>query len=132
MVIAAAERALDRPLYHGDARSMTWPENTDTIIVDADLDICEGARLLMTPGHAPGQMSLLVELPDTGSVLLTSDAISRPSEIDEGFSDAWDIPLAVASAERLTKLAAERNAFVIYGHDPQQWPTLRKAPDFYS
>jgi N-acyl homoserine lactone hydrolase len=28
-------------------------------------------------------------------------------------------------------IAKAHNAFVIYGHDPAQWPTLRKAPLFY-
>jgi N-acyl homoserine lactone hydrolase len=28
-------------------------------------------------------------------------------------------------------LAEARGAFVIYGHSPEQWPTLRKAPEVY-
>jgi N-acyl homoserine lactone hydrolase len=28
-------------------------------------------------------------------------------------------------------LARERGAFVIYGHSPEQWPLLRKAPEEY-
>jgi N-acyl homoserine lactone hydrolase len=87
--------------------------------------------VLLTPGHAPGQLSLLVELPRTGTVILTGDAISRPAEIDEGFDTAPDPATALRSARRLMRLASERDAFVIYGHGPEQWPTLRKAPAFY-
>jgi hypothetical protein len=29
------------------------------------------------------------------------------------------------------KIAAETGAMIIYGHDPEQWKTLRKAPQFY-
>jgi hypothetical protein len=29
-------------------------------------------------------------------------------------------------------IADRENAFIIYGHDPVQWPTLRKAPDYYA
>jgi N-acyl homoserine lactone hydrolase len=28
-------------------------------------------------------------------------------------------------------IAQRENAFVIYGHDPEQWPQLKKAPEFY-
>jgi N-acyl homoserine lactone hydrolase len=36
------------------------------------------------------------------------------------------------SADKLMAIAERENAFVIYGHDPEQWPILRKAPNFYS
>jgi N-acyl homoserine lactone hydrolase len=63
--------------------------------------------------------------------MLTSDAISRPAEVEERFDTAPDPELAMRSAERLLRIADERGAFVIYGHGPEQWPTLRKAPEFY-
>ena len=28
-------------------------------------------------------------------------------------------------------IAEERDALVIFGHSPEQWPTLRKIPKFY-
>jgi N-acyl homoserine lactone hydrolase len=30
------------------------------------------------------------------------------------------------------ELAKQRDALVIYGHSPQQWPGLRKAPDWFT
>ena len=42
-----------------------------------------------------------------------------------------DPATALASARRLMQLAEDRDAFVIYGHGPEQWPSLRKAPLFY-
>jgi N-acyl homoserine lactone hydrolase len=85
----------------------------------------------VVPGHAPGQLAALVHLPVTGAVLLTGDAVSRPGEIAEGFAGAEDAAAARASAARLMALAAAERAVVIWGHDPAQWPALRKAPDFY-
>ena len=87
--------------------------------------------VIHTPGHTPGQTSLLVELPDTGAVILTSDTISRPDELQGDFEGYWRPEQAKQSAERLMRIAKERDAFVIYGHCPQQWPTLRKIPEFY-
>ena len=44
---------------------------------------------------------------------------------------APDPATALENASRLMRLAEERDAFVIWGHGPEQWPTLRKAPAFY-
>jgi N-acyl homoserine lactone hydrolase len=130
MVIAAAERALPRPLYWGDVQPLDWPER-DYVVIGDDCPIGPGFALLQAPGHAPGQLALMVDLPQTGPVLLTSDAISRPAEIDEGFDTARDPAAAIASAARIMAMADRRGAFVIYGHCPRQWPNLRKAPEGY-
>lgn len=130
MFIAATERALERPLYWGDVQPLSWPDRR-YIEVDADCEIGPGLRLFLVPGHAPGQLALMVDLPKTGPVLLTSDAISRPGEIAEAFAGSWDEPAARASAERLMQAAQSASATVIYGHCPEQWPMLKKAPAFY-
>lgn len=130
MVIAAAERALPRPLYWGAHQPLEWPERP-LHPVDGDGHIGPGFDVYLTPGHAPGQLAFMVELPQTGAVLLTSDAISRPDEIDTKFEGAWDAHLALHHAERLMDIARARDALVIYGHDPAQWPTLTKAPEAY-
>lgn len=131
ILIAAAERALQHPLYWSGGRAMAWPAR-DYLLVTADLTLAPGFEVLLCPGHAPGQLSLMVRLPDTGWVLLTSDAISRPAEVDEGFVGSWDVPLAIHHGHRLMKLAREHDALVIFGHSPQQWPDLRKAPDWFT
>lgn len=130
LVIGRAERACPKPLYWRGAQPFDWPD-VETIEIEGDVDICEGLRLLSTPGHSPGHLSLLVETPETGPILLTADAISRPAEVDERFAGSWDEAAAMASAERLLALARRTDALVIYGHWPEQWPTLPKAPAFY-
>ena len=130
LVVAERERALPRPLYWSGGQPWEWPER-ETVRLRGDARIGPGVEVLQVPGHAPGQLALLVELPRTGWVVLTSDAISRPAEVEERFDTAPDPERALASAERLLRLAEERGAFVIYGHGPEQWPTLRKAPEFY-
>ena len=86
----------------------------------------------MTPGHAPGQISIELELPETGTTLLTSDAISRPTEINDGFGGSWNEYQAKDSFLRLMDRAKEMEAFVIFGHSPDQWAKLRKTPKYYS
>jgi N-acyl homoserine lactone hydrolase len=131
LVVHADERAYKRPRYWNGRSPLTWPSNK-TQLIHEDAELYPGIMLLSTPGHAPGHLSLLLRLPDTGPVLLIADAISRPSELQEGFGGAWNHDLARVSADKLMAIAERENAFVIYGHDPEQWPILRKAPNFYS
>ena len=130
ILIAAAERALPKPLYWGKVRPMDWAE-AEYLLVHEDFDLSPGLRVLLAPGHAPGQLALLITLPETGPVLLTSDAISRPAEIDEGYITDTDPEQSRNTAARLMDLAAKQDAFIIYGHAPDQWPALRKAPQVY-
>ncbi|MFK7800513.1 MAG: N-acyl homoserine lactonase family protein [Anaerolineae bacterium] len=131
IVIHAAERAFDQPRYWGGRSPLPWPDN-EYQLIEEDVVLCPGVRLITSSGHAPGHLSLLVELGDMKNVLLIGDAIGRPSELVDGFAGAWDPAMAQRSADKLMDIAEEEQAFVIYGHDPQQWPTLKKAPEFYN
>ena len=126
IVMTARERADPRPSYFGSARPMAWPDATYHLI-DTDTPICDGLTLIPTPGHTPGHLSAILDLPNTGPVILAADAINRATEPAEDFSDARDPAAAQASAARLLALPG----LLIYGHDPEQWQTLRKAPDVY-
>lgn len=130
MIVAAAERALPKPLYWGGIQPLDWPDR-DYRLVDGDMALGPGFDLMLVPGHAPGQLAICLTLPQTGPVMLTSDAISRPAELDEAFAGSWDAAAAIASADRLMRRAARDGAFVIFGHCPRQWPDLNKAPESY-
>lgn len=127
IVIGAEERALPRPLYWAGYQPMAWPQ-AEWRAVHEDTDIGPHITVLHVPGHAPGQLALRFDLPQTGRILITSDAISRPSEPAEGFSDAHDLPKAQASAARLLAMNAD---LCIWGHCPAQWKTLLFSPDSY-
>ncbi|MGC1503850.1 MAG: N-acyl homoserine lactonase family protein [Sulfitobacter sp.] len=130
ILISAAERALPRPLYWSGKQTMEWPDR-NYVLISEDTTLGAGFEVLHCPGHAPGQLAFLVQLPQTGWVLLTSDAISRASEIGEKFAGSWDVDQAIFQGDRLMALAAQRDALVIYGHSPEQWPGLKKAPDWF-
>lgn len=130
ILISQAERELPKPLYWGAVQPLDWPER-QYLVIDHDTALGPGVDILMAPGHAPGQIALMVRLPNTGFVLLTSDAISRPAEIEEKFEGSWNEAAAIGSANRLMALARDKDAFVIYGHSPEQWPNIRKAPEGY-
>lgn len=131
LILTRIERAEPRPLWHGTARPIAWPD-VETHLIDRDTPLCHGVTLLATPGHTPGHLSLLLDLPETGAVILAADAINRETEPAEGFPDAMDAAVAAQSAERLMQLQAVTGAKLVWGHDPAQWQTLRKAPQSYS
>ena len=91
-------------------------------------------RIIFTPGHSPGHSSFLVTLPESGSLLLTVDASYTLDHWNEkalpGFmTSAVD---TVRSVTKLHYMAERYNAQVVTGHDPDAWPSFKKAPDFYA
>jgi N-acyl homoserine lactone hydrolase len=105
-------------------------------LVDGDTTLLPGIELIETSGHVPAHQSVLVRLPETGPVLLAIDAVTRSAHFDNDRQEFgphdMDIPDTRASTRKLVALAQrEHAALVIYGHDPDQWPRLKRAPDFY-
>ncbi len=103
--------------------------------IRGDHEILPGVTLLATGGHVPGHQSVMVDLPHTGKVLLTIDAVMfasqftrdrKPSPVDS------DPGLTVASTRKLIDVAERENvALTVFGHDGEQWKTLQRCPDFY-
>lgn len=131
ILMSADERALPRPLYWSGKQAMEWPDR-DYHLIKTDTQLGPDFEVLHCPGHAPGQLAFMLRLPETGWVMLTSDAISREAEVAEKFAGSWDVDQAIFHGDRLMKLAKDRDALIIYGHSPEQWPSLRKAPDWFT
>jgi N-acyl homoserine lactone hydrolase len=103
--------------------------------VEGDTELVPGLELIETSGHTPGHQSVLVRLPETGAVILTIDAVpNRGSFVPVREAGPRDQSAEILSANtrKLIDLAQRENAaLVIFGHDAEQWATLKKAPDFY-
>jgi N-acyl homoserine lactone hydrolase len=84
-------------------------------------------RLLSTPGHTDGHMSILLRTAG-GELLLAGDAAYARKTIDErlvplyltGKRDSYEHSLGQIAAW----VEANPDAVVICGHDPWSWPTL--------
>ncbi|MFB9990896.1 N-acyl homoserine lactonase family protein [Deinococcus oregonensis] len=117
-----------------DLRSQ-WDQSTERIrLVDGDTELLPGLELIETSGHVPGHQSVLVRLPKTGGVLLPIDAVSfgKGFTREEQDSSSPDAEAIRASTIKLLDLVErEQIGLVIFGHDEQQWETLKKAPEFY-
>ncbi len=101
-------------------------------VIDGDVEIAPGVTLLKTPGHVPGHMSVAVDLPRSGTIVIGIDAIYVQDNLDKDNWGAYTDPDAArASARRLVELAERTGGLLLYGHDPAQWATLKKSPEFY-
>ncbi len=107
-------------------------EDLEFETVSGDVDFLPGISFIATPGHTAGSMSMRVDLPDSGTMIFTADAIYRgesygppavPASIVNNLEE-W-----FASVEKLRGIAEESDATLVFGHDPEQTTTLRMAPD---
>lgn len=102
-------------------------------LLDGDTELAPGLTVLRTDGHTPGHQSLLVELPETGPVLLAADACywQEHLEGERVPGVVWNPTLALHSLKRLKTLARLTGARVFPGHDPDFWRTVKLSPDAY-
>jgi N-acyl homoserine lactone hydrolase len=128
-----AARTLDR--FQGtrpywDAPGLNYRE------ADGDSEVVPGIEVIESSGHVPGHQSVLVRLPQTGPVLLAIDAINRMDQRDPdtrtiGPYDMDEAGVRASTRKLMDRAAREGVTLVIYGHDADQWATLKKAPEYY-
>lgn len=109
-------------------------EGVDFQTVEGDAEFLPGVTLIQAPGHTPGQMAMQVELPETGTMIFTSDAVYMgdsygPPAVKGTF--IHDLPSWYQSVEKIRDIAIRTNATVIFGHDSEQIRTLKLAPHEY-
>lgn len=102
-------------------------------IVDGDWEVLPGLEAILTRGHTPGHQSMVVTLPQTGTLVLTADA----GDLWENFEqevlpgESVDDPAALASILRLKQIVQERNGQLLLGHDPNLIQQIKLAPEYY-
>ncbi|TML09319.1 MAG: N-acyl homoserine lactonase family protein [Actinobacteria bacterium] len=106
----------------------------DWVELGADHDLFGDGSIviLSTPGHTPGEVSLLVRLPSR-TLILTGDTCHFCMELDRGMA-AVDIPCsdpaqASRSIRRIRSMRRSLPAEVWVGHDPDHWAQFPHAPE---
>jgi glyoxylase-like metal-dependent hydrolase (beta-lactamase superfamily II) len=101
-------------------------------LVDGDHDIFDdgAVRLIFTPGHTLGHCSLLVRLPETGSVLLSGDVAHNRENFRYRRVPSFnaDKQATTASMEKIDALLRAEQATMWVNHDTAQSETLPYAP----
>lgn len=98
---------------------LTGGSKVDLITGDRDVYGDGTVTILSTPGHTPGETSLLVRLNKTGPVLLSGDVV----HFEEQFANRgvppfnFDRAQTLASMDRLTGIAKQLHAKLIVQHD---------------
>jgi N-acyl homoserine lactone hydrolase len=102
-------------------------------LIEGDQEIVPGVAMVLAAGHTPGQAAVIVNLAETGTVILASDAVYVRENIDQGVppGNCWSPPHAIESIHRLALWEKMAGGLLIPGHDPVVWPHVRKAPEYY-
>jgi len=131
-----AARASEDPLASGYVRADYERPELHWRPAEGELDLFgDGTvRLVETPGHSAGHMSLLLELEESGPVLLTADAVDNRAQWEgrEHPRALFSREQASQSLERLRELAHQTDALLVLGHEPDDWSRLKRAPDCYT
>lgn len=149
---AGGARLFPEARFHigaGEMRHAYWPEPSvrpffrlddllpirefayDELEGDHDLFGDGSITLLHTPGHTPGELSMLVRLPDR-NVLITGDT----AHLAAGYEAMSPMPLnfdtaaSVRSLRKLHRIAAANDAFVWISHEPSHYEEMH-APGVY-
>lgn len=113
------------------------PSKYKTIALEGDLDLFGDNSIYIhrTVSHTPGSQIMVVRLPKTGTVVLTSDAVYLQENLDKnilpsvgsvynpaGMLDAY------AWVRRIRDL---EGADIIYAHDPDVFKAHKHSPEHY-
>jgi N-acyl homoserine lactone hydrolase len=102
-------------------------------LVEGDVELVPGVTVLRSDGHTPGHQSLLIELLQTGPVILAGDSCYWREHLEREHPPGvvWNPTLALYSIKRLKALARLTRGTIFPGHDPVFWQTVKQAPDCY-
>lgn len=107
-------------------RGFKWIE----LATDHDLFGDGSVVILRTPGHTPGEVSLLVRLPNR-RVILTGDTCHFRIELEHGIpirGACVDQMQGIQSIRLLQMLRTAHDAQIWINHDPQDWAMMPHAP----
>jgi N-acyl homoserine lactone hydrolase len=100
--------------------------------VEGDLDLYsdQSIRLISTPGHTPGHMSLLLRLRETGSIILAADVAHYAFNLEHHIVPDMNSSKeeSLRSMEKIQRIAAEEGATIWLNHDIDQSATFPHAP----
>ena len=111
-----------------------WDHPFDYRIVDGEHDVFADGALVLIPtfGHTAGHQSLRVRAAPSVDFVLTADACYTRAHLDREIvphgGAAWNPQMMIETFGRLRTLQERQGCHLIFGHDPDQWATMRHAP----
>ncbi len=123
--LAHAKGRANFPGIYWDIPELTY------LPADGRTRIANGVEAVPTPGHAPGHQSLVVDLPETGRVVLCGDAAYTRENLERGEIPAPDQESATASLALIRSLVDGDLDRCFTSHDERAWRAWRHAPEVY-
>ena len=124
--------AADSPMS-GSLGSFSAYKSAKQQLIDGDHDVFgDGTvRILKTPGHTPGHQVLLVHL-QSGKILLSGDLYHLRSDVTQRlvYEGNTDRAATLASFDRVERILRNSHARLIVQHDPQDYASLPKLPQY--
>jgi glyoxylase-like metal-dependent hydrolase (beta-lactamase superfamily II) len=100
-----------------------------------NLELVEGIKIInFGSGHAWGMIGLHIEMPETGGIILASDAIYTAESYGPPVKPPciiYDLIGYRNSVEKIRTLATRTNSQVWFGHDANQFKHFRKSTEGY-
>jgi glyoxylase-like metal-dependent hydrolase (beta-lactamase superfamily II) len=113
------------------------PSKQKVIELNGDIDLFGDGSLEVhrSVGHTPGSEMLIVRLPKTGTVVLTSDACYLMENMEKSILPsvglAWD-PAGIQNGYSfLRRMRDVEGADLIFAHDPDVFKAHKHAPEYY-
>ena len=102
-------------------------------LCEGDWELLPGVGFIDTRGHTQGHQSALIELPETGTVILPFDAGDLQENFDREVlpGESCDDAAALAALRRIKALAFQSHTTVLLFHDPVAIQAMRLSPDCY-
>ncbi|OXM83918.1 AhlS family quorum-quenching N-acyl homoserine lactonase [Paenibacillus rigui] len=100
-----------------------------------NLELAEGIKIVnFGSGHAWGMLGLHIEMPETGGIILASDAIYTAESYGPPVKPPGIIYDSIGyrnTVEKIRTLAQRTNSQVWFGHDSEQFKQFRKSTEGY-
>ena len=119
------------------AMGEAMPNKVKMVQLEGDMDIFGDGSIVVKRwvGHTPGSQMLLVRLPKTGPIILTSDNVYFRENVEKNILPnvtlAYDPAGILRAYEWIRYMQATEKADFFTAHDPDAFKALKKPPEFY-
>ena len=105
----------------------------DVELIGRDVDFNEKIRIIRLPGHSSGLLGMLIRLEYHNPLLIVSDASNTEMNFNRSIVAVGNINNAkyLESLDKIRELQKKENAFVVFGHDEEQFSKIKKCPLYY-
>jgi N-acyl homoserine lactone hydrolase len=113
------------------------PNKYKMIQLHGDMDLFGDGSVVVKRwvGHTPGSQMLVVRLPKTGTIILTSDNVYFRENVEKNILPnvtlAYDPAGILRAYEWIRYLQATEKADFFTAHDPDAFQALKKPPEYY-